>query len=132
MQSRVGGSGLGALCQPELYPRQASSTSLYLENRKQDLIREPPKVALLSKEMLELKILQNDKKPQQCGWWGLTESLCLGEDRPGEAPASTGKKFTDQTAVERIRCPRGTELTCGLKSCAPWGACRVWGDGEMS
>ena len=131
MQSRVGGSGLGALCQPELYPRQASSTSLYLENREQDLIREPPKVALLSKEMIELKILQNDKKPQQCGWWGLTESLWEKRGQERHLPP-LGKKFMDQTAVERIRCPRGTELTCGLKSCAPWGACRVWGDGETS
>ena len=42
---------------------------LYLENREQDLIRELPKVALLSKEVIKLKILQNDKRPQQCGWW---------------------------------------------------------------
>lgn len=98
MQSGVGGLWAGALRQLELYPRQASSTFLYLENREQDLIREPPKVALMSKEMIELKILQNDKKPQQCGWWGLIESLCLGEEGPGDAPASTGKN------VHRSNC----------------------------
>lgn len=127
MQSRVGGSGLGALCQPELYPRQASSTSLYLENREQDLIREPPKVALLSKEMIELKILQNDKKPQQCGWWGLTESLCLGEERPGEAPASTGKKVHRSNCSGENQMPKRNGTDLWLEELCPMGSLQSLG-----